>query len=311
MVEVVTDVLGSSTRFRALHTLVANPTKACEQLMAKLAQLPPPPPANDEATPWHRLSGYVSSVAGRLSEGARGSNVSGHPPPGRDSAAAREMAGVAAEAQAARLSDATSGRHSHCHPGLLLKMLGPRLSARDVVCVDTGDITLWASISLRLTRRSVVLSSERLGTMGYGLCAGIAASIERGGDARAIVIVGDGGFQMTLNELGTAIQHGCRLLLLVIDNGLLGRVEHGFKNAKGCEITGCDWVALARAYGADGTHVARDSEIEAALDAGLSAKGVFVLAARCDPALRAEMAKTSDGIMPPWLEPPGNHVESG
>jgi len=111
--------------------------------------------------------------------------------------------------------------------------------------------------------------------------------------------------------VGTAIQHGCRLLLLVIDNGLLGRVEHGFKNAKGCEITGCDWVALARAYGADGMHVARDSEIEAALDAGLSAKGVFVLAARCDPALRAEMAKTSDGIMPPWLEPPGNHVESG
>ena len=104
MVEVVTDVLGSSTRFRALHTLVANPTKACEQLMAKLAQLPPPPPAGDEATPWHRLSGYVSSVAGRLSDGARGSHVSGHPPPGRDSAATREMAGVAAEAQAARLS---------------------------------------------------------------------------------------------------------------------------------------------------------------------------------------------------------------
>ena len=104
--------------------------------------------------------------------------------------------------------DATSGRHSHCHPGLLLKTLGPRLSPRDVVCVDTGDITLWASISLRITRRSVVLSSERLGTMGYGLCAGIAASIERGGDARAIVIVGDGGFQMTLNELGAATQQG-------------------------------------------------------------------------------------------------------
>ena len=77
--------------------------------------------------------------------------------------------------------------------------------------------------------------------------------------------------------VGTAIQHGCRVLLVVIDNGLLGRVEHGFKNAKGCEITGCDWVALARAYGADGMHVARDSEIEAALDAGLSA---FVLRER-------------------------------
>ena len=73
----------------------------------------------------------------------------------------------------------------HCHPGYLLERLGPRLTASDVVCVDTGEITLWASLCLRLTRRSVVLSSERLGTMGYALCAGIAASLERGPGAKA------------------------------------------------------------------------------------------------------------------------------
>ena len=93
------------------------------------------------------------------------------------------------------------------------------------------------------------------------LCAGIAASLERGPGSKAIVIAGDGGFQMTMNELGTAVQHGASLLIIVIDNGVLGRVEFGFKNAKGCALTGCDWVALARSYGADGVHVRSDSQV--------------------------------------------------
>ena len=42
------------------------------------------------------------------------------------------------------------------------------------------------------------------------------------------------------------------MLVIVMDNGTLGRVEFGFKDAKGCEIAGCDWLALAKAYGAEG-----------------------------------------------------------
>ena len=48
------------------------------------------------------------------------------------------------------------------------------------------------------------------------------------------------------------MQHNANLLVIVIDNGVLGRVEFGFNDAKGCTISGCDWVALAKAYGADG-----------------------------------------------------------
>ena len=80
------------------------------------------------------------------------------------------------------------------------------MAANDVLCVDVGDVTLWASLSACLTKGQRTLSSERLGTMGYGLCAGIVASLVRAGDGRAVVVVGDGGVQMTINELGTA-QH--------------------------------------------------------------------------------------------------------
>ena len=122
---------------------------------------------------------------------------------------------------------------------------------------------------------------ERLGTMGYALCAGIAASLERGkdGPGKAIVIAGDGGFQMTMNELGTAIQHNCNILIIVIDNGVLGRVEFGFKNAKGCDLKRdgkllIDWVALAKSYeGADGVEVRSDEEIGPALEKGDGVEG--------------------------------------
>ena len=116
---------------------------------------------------------------------------------------------------------------------------------------------------------------------------------------------------MTMNELGTAMQHGCSLLVIVIDNGVLGRVEFGFKDAQGCQITGCDWVALARSYGASGVHVHADADIEPALAQGMAAEGVFVLAAHTDPHVKAEMAKTSDAKLPYWLSAPTNKVDSG
>ena len=47
-----------------------------------------------------------------------------------------------------------------------------------------------------------------------------------------MVIAGDGGFQMTMNELGTAVQHGANLLIIVVDNGVLGRVEFGFNDSQ-------------------------------------------------------------------------------
>lgn len=145
--------------------------------------------------------------------------------------------------------------------------------------------------------------------MGYGLCAGIAASLQRGPSSKAIVIVGDGGFQMTMNELGTAMQHKANLLIIIMDNGVLGRVEFGFKDAKGCTISGCDWVALAKSYGADGAHVRSNADIERVLSRGMNFTGLFVVAAYIDHEHKADMAKTSDSIHPAWLATPQKTVD--
>ena len=306
LIEVALDGMAISTKFRAEQTLIANPILVCKQLTKGLQELGSretwPARSVSFATPSETPEDRGMKLWKSLENGKWQDSVSQH----------RAHDGKRKRAS----SESAPG---FCHPGMLIRSLTPLLKKEDVVCVDTGDITLWTSLCLQIKKGSTTLSSERLGTMGYALCAGIAASLERGkdGPGKAIVIAGDGGFQMTMNELGTAIQHNCNILIIVIDNGVLGRVEFGFKNAKGCDLKRdgkllIDWVALAKSYeGADGVEVRSDEEIGPALEKGMASKGVFVLAAYTDPEVKAEMAKPSDAHHPAWLTAPQNKVDSG
>jgi pyruvate dehydrogenase (quinone)/pyruvate oxidase len=81
-----------------------------------------------------------------------------------------------------------------CHPARVLQALSALLKPDDVVCVDTGDITLWASLCLCLSGEQRVLSSQGMGTMGYALPAAIAAALQRP-HRNVVAIAGDGGVQ--------------------------------------------------------------------------------------------------------------------
>merc|ERR1711971_1499357 len=100
---------------------------------------------------------------------------------------------------------------------------------------------------------------ERLGTMGYSLCAGIVSCLMREDKGRAVVVAGDGAIQMTINELGLVKQLfanssvAYKMLVIVFDNEVLGRVKFGFEGALGCELgPSPDFVAIAKGYGGDG-----------------------------------------------------------
>lgn len=141
--------------------------------------------------------------------------------------------------------------------------------------------------------------SEHLGTMGYGLCAGIAGIFAQPGPAAAVVLAGDGGFQMSLQELATFQQMkrpGDKLICFIFDNAVLGRVAFGFDNAGGCELFGPDYVALAKAYGGDGVLLDEsddaDKIVRQALDS--STEGLFLVHVRVDPEVRADMATFHD-----------------
>eukprot|EP00457_Paulinella_chromatophora_P003109 gb/GEZN01003114.1/.p1 GENE.gb/GEZN01003114.1/~~gb/GEZN01003114.1/.p1 ORF type:complete len:628 (+),score=80.67 gb/GEZN01003114.1/:29-1912(+) len=174
-----------------------------------------------------------------------------------------------------------------------------------VLCIDTGDITLWASLCITLTRRHRCLTSEHFGTMGYGLCAGIAAVITRPGPAAALVVVGDGGFQMTLQECATFMQHkrpGDRLVVVVLDNGRLGRVEFGCQIGThipwGCEILGPDVAKLAEAYGAYGLRLNKTADASRIFKQAFQNEGLTLVHVMIDPTIKADMAKFNDSAVP-------------
>jgi acetolactate synthase I/II/III large subunit len=171
------------------------------------------------------------------------------------------------------------------------------VSRKAVVCVDVGDVTLWASLSLNLQAGSRTLYSERLGTMGYGLCAGVAAVAASPAPAGALVLAGDGGFQMSIQELATFQQirrPGDKLLCIVFDNEVLGRVAFGFDNAAGCEIVGPDLVAIAKAYGGDGVRLDRTEDASDVIEKAMAAEGLFLIHVIVDPEVKADMAAFKD-----------------
>jgi len=196
----------------------------------------------------------------------------------------------------------TATDYRYCHPSTVLQVMSSHMEADDVLCVDTGDVTLWTSLCAVLTKGSRTLTSERLGTMGYGLCAGFVASLvnaEKGG--RGVVVAGDGGIQMTINELGTVAQHfACarvkpKLLIIVFDNEALGRVLVGFEGSKGCELgPSPDFVALAKAYGGDGVKLTDPAQLDGVMKTAFASTGLFLIHALTDPTIKADMAVIAD-----------------
>jgi len=174
------------------------------------------------------------------------------------------------------------------------------VSRNAAICVDVGDVTLWASLSLCLDQGSRTLYSERLGTMGYALCAGVAATCCSSEPAAAIVLAGDGGFQMTLQELATFQQHkkpGDKLICFVFDNEVLGRVAFGFDDAEGCGISGPDYVALAKAFGGDGVKLDKTEDCADVVAKAMAAEGLFVVHVWVDPTVKADMATFKDNSL--------------
>ncbi len=126
-----------------------------------------------------------------------------------------------------------------------------------------------------------LITSGGLGTMGFGLPAAIGASLHKK-DREVWAIVGDGGFQMTLQELGTAVQEQANVKIAIINNGYLGMVrqwQQMFYNARYAEtpISSPDYVKLAEAYGVPGYRVGRQEDIQSALKEARRHKGPVLI----------------------------------
>ncbi len=190
-----------------------------------------------------------------------------------------------------------------------------------VVTTDVGQNQLWTEQFLEVDENKQMLTSGGLGTMGYGFPAGIGAKLGNP-DKDVVVVSGDGGMQMNLQELATAIVYDLPMTVCVLNNGYLGNVrqwQEMFFNKRyastclryrrgHCE-TSCnsphadcpeytpDFVKLAEAYGAVGIRVREEEEILPALQ---KAKNSDVLT------LIEFIIEREENVLP--IVPPGNPI---
>ena len=125
-----------------------------------------------------------------------------------------------------------------------------------------------------------------VGAMGYGVPAGIAAAITTG--RVAFTIAGDGDFLMNGQELATAVQHGAKSIIVLLNNGMYGTIrmhqEREYpQHESGSRLNNPDFAALARAYGYAGVRITRTSEFEAELLAALARPQGTVIEVALDP----------------------------
>jgi acetolactate synthase-1/2/3 large subunit len=134
----------------------------------------------------------------------------------------------------------------------LLSTLEDALGADAIGCFDMTILGYWAAPHLRIADDQRFLYPLGSGTLGYAWPAAIGASVARP-DRPVLAVVGDGGFQYAVAELGTAAQHGIDAKLLIVDDGGYGILREYQRDAFGettaVELPGKDLVAVAAAYG--------------------------------------------------------------
>jgi thiamine pyrophosphate-dependent acetolactate synthase large subunit-like protein len=200
--------------------------------------------------------------------------------------------------QSLRRDEPIYSDRNFAHPLTFLLRLNRHLDERCTIVLDTGAHTLWAAQFLQLTKRQRVLVSSRLGTMGFSLPAAIATQLSYP-EHKVIAICGDGGFQMVVGELGTAVQYRLPIIVIIFNNGLLQNVSAQQTIPYGTELNNPDFVALAHAFGANGAVVDGTTDVDAVMQQAFEHKEApFVIDLRCDPRIMAPLSRWETGFAP-------------
>lgn len=150
-----------------------------------------------------------------------------------------------------------------------------------VLVTDVGQNQMMSSRYFQYYRPKSIITSGGLGTMGFGLPAAIGAKV--GAPERPVCFfVGDGGIQMTVEELGVILQYGVAVKIIILNNNFLGMVRQWqdiFYNKRYSEtpMVNPDFVMLAKAYGIPAEDVLEREDLDAAVERMMNHDGAYVL----------------------------------
>jgi len=172
-----------------------------------------------------------------------------------------------------------------CKQEQIIKWLSDTLPDDAIITNGAGNYAAWLHRYFVYKQYGTQLAPTS-GSMGYGFPAAISASIEHP-DRQVVCLAGDGCIQMTINEMSTAVQHGAKPIVIVMNNGRYGTIRmHQEKTypgrVSGTELANPDYPALARAYGGFGALVERSEDFPAAFKAAQAAGTVAIIECRVD-----------------------------
>ena len=166
-------------------------------------------------------------------------------------------------------------------PYNIIDEVNSRSSSKMPIATDVGQHQMWVAQRYRFESPRTFVTSGGLGTMGFGLGAAIGSAVGTG--ERTILFTGDGSFGMNLNEMATAVSQNLPLVVIVMNNGVLGMVrqwQNMFYNQHYSETTlqrKTDFVALAKAFGADAYRATDMESFKDALDKAFATNGPVLI----------------------------------
>ena len=155
-------------------------------------------------------------------------------------------------------------------PRNIMKTINKHLKPNTPVATDVGQHQMWAARYINFKNPRRFISSGGLGTMGFGMGAAMGASMATG--EKTVLVTGDGSFGMNLNELATAVAENVPLVVLLLNNSVLGMVrqwqtlffDKHYSNTM-LDRRQTDFVKLAEAFGATGIRATTLEELDQAL----------------------------------------------
>jgi acetolactate synthase I/II/III large subunit len=167
-----------------------------------------------------------------------------------------------------------------------------------IVATDVGQHQMWIAQMFPFERPRSLLTSGGLGTMGYGLPAGIGAKFAAP-DRKVVVVSGDGSIQMNIQELGTAVQYGVDIKVIILNNYFLGMVRQWQERFYAerysySAMSVPNFVKLAEAYGAHGFRIEKQKDLAKTMKEAFATPG---------PVLIDVVIPKEEAVMP--MIPPG------
>lgn len=188
-------------------------------------------------------------------------------------------------------------------PQEILEAVNQIKAKDDIIATDVGQHQMWVAQYSRIEKNKTLLTSGGMGTMGFGMGAAIGAQVAHP-DKRVFLVTGDGSFHMNLNELVTMKSYNLPVVIIVMNNTVLGMVRQWQKLFYGNRFSqtnphrATDFVALANAFGVEGMQITKPEEVMPVLKKAFDMNTTVVVDCHISP---------DENVLP--MIPPGKTID--